>query len=104
MRNTYVAPTMEEARRDSEESVMGAHGFVASFHSDKSVSLRFYMNPGEQPDSDTELDWDFLMDRIFWLVHQIMWPKRWRRFRRCAALTRSLSRQAERRTSSTYVL
>ncbi len=63
MRHTYLAPTMEEARRDSEDMAMKTHGFVASFHSKKANALRFYMNPGEEPTPDMEMNWDFLMDR-----------------------------------------
>ena len=62
-RNTFVATTMEEARRDSEESFLRAHGFVSSFHSDMARTLSFYMDPGEKPNSDMTLDWDFLEER-----------------------------------------
>jgi len=63
MRNTFVAPSVEEARRDAGEAFLSAHGFVASFHSNKKVTLSFYMDPGEQPATDMELDWDFLVER-----------------------------------------
>ena len=47
-RNTYVADSMEEAKDDAEEAFLSAHGFVSSFHTDVTQSLRFYMNPGEK--------------------------------------------------------
>lgn len=65
MRNTYVADTMEQARSDAEEAFMMAHGFVSSFHSDVTESLRAYMDPGEKPTSDMRLDWEFLLERQF---------------------------------------
>ena len=64
-RNTYVADSMEEAKDDAEEAFLSAHGFVSSFHTDVTQSLRFYMNPGEKPTSDMKLDWDFLNERQF---------------------------------------
>ena len=63
MRNAYVAPTMEQARRDSESAFLSAHGFVGSFHSSPAQTLGFYMDPGEEPTSDMRLDWDFLRER-----------------------------------------
>ena len=44
---------------------MMAHGFVSSFHSDVTESLRAYMDPGEKPTSDMQLDWEFLLKRQF---------------------------------------
>ena len=64
-RNTYVADSMEEAKDDAEEAFLRAHGFVSSFHTDVSQSLRFYMNPGEKPTPDMKLDWDLLNERQF---------------------------------------
>ena len=44
---------------------MMAHGFVSSFHSDVTESLRFYMDPGKKPTPDMRLDWEFLQERQF---------------------------------------
>ena len=58
MRSTYVASSMEEARRDAEEAVMSAFIFNDPFR-----GRQVFTNPGEVPDPDTKLDWDFLEPR-----------------------------------------
>ena len=58
MRTTYLASSMEEARRDGEESVMS--GFVFN---DPFRGRQVFTNPGEQLEPDTKLDWNFLEPR-----------------------------------------
>ena len=58
MRSTYVASSMEEARRDAEEAVMSAFIFNDPFR-----GRQVFTNPGEVPDPSTKLDWDFLEPR-----------------------------------------
>ena len=58
MRTTYLASSMEEARRDGEESVMS--GFVFN---DPFRGRQVFTNPGEEIDPGTKLDWDFLEPR-----------------------------------------
>ena len=60
LRNIYVAPTTEEARRDYEPAVMSETRYRAA---DPWRALRAYLNPGEEPAPGTELDWDFLTGR-----------------------------------------
>ena len=58
MRSTYVASSMEEARRDAEEAVMSAFIFNDPFR-----GRQVFTNPGEELDPDGKLDWDFLEPR-----------------------------------------
>ena len=58
MRSTYVASSMEEARRDAEEGIMSAFIFNDPFR-----GRQVFTNPGETLDSDVKLDWDFLEPR-----------------------------------------
>ncbi len=58
MRSTYVASSMEEARRDAEEAVMSAFIFNDPFR-----GRQVFTNPGEELDPDVKLDWDFLEPR-----------------------------------------
>ena len=60
LRNIYVAPTMEEARRDYEPAVIGETRYRAA---DPWRALQAYRNPGEELAPGTELDWDFLQNR-----------------------------------------
>ena len=60
LRNIYVAPTMEEARRDYEPGVLSETRYRAA---DPWRALNAYLNPGETPAPGTELDWEFLMGR-----------------------------------------
>ena len=59
MRSVYVAPTMEEARRDAERGIMHLYRWV---HPPRR-GLGMFMRPGEEPTPDMQLDFDFLMDR-----------------------------------------
>ena len=58
MRSTYVAPSMEEARREAEAGIMSAYIFNDPFR-----GRQVFTNPGEELDSDVKLDWDFLEPR-----------------------------------------
>ncbi len=58
MRSTYVASSMEEARRDAEEGIMSSFVFNDPFRG------RFvFTNPGEELDPSVKLDWEFLEPR-----------------------------------------
>ncbi len=58
MRSTYVASSMEEARRDAEEGIMSAFIFNDPFR-----GRQVFTNPDEVLDDDVKLDWDFLEPR-----------------------------------------
>ena len=58
MRSTYVAPSMEEARRDAERGIMAAFIFNDPFR-----GRQVFTNPGEDLDPEVKLDWDFLEPR-----------------------------------------
>ena len=58
MRSTYVASSMEEARRDAEEGIMSAFIFNDPFR-----GRQVFTNPGEVLDPNVNLDWDFLEPR-----------------------------------------
>ena len=58
MRSTYVAPSMEEARRDAEAGIMSAFIFNDPFR-----GRQVFTNPGEVLAADVNLDWDFLEPR-----------------------------------------
>ncbi len=58
MRSTYVADSMEEARRDAEEGIMSSFVFNDPFR-----GRQVFTNPGEVLDPDVNLDWDFLEPR-----------------------------------------
>ena len=60
MRGTYVAGSMEEARRDAEA------GMVSLFaHNQSMRGMQIFLDPGEKIDAGTRLDWDFLEPRSF---------------------------------------
>ena len=58
MRSTYVAPTMEQARREAEAGIMSAFIFNDPFR-----GRQVFTNPGEELDDAVKLDWDFLEPR-----------------------------------------
>ena len=58
MRSTYVASSMEEARRDAEAAIMSAFIFNDPFR-----GRQVFTNPGEELDPEVKLDWDFLEPR-----------------------------------------
>ena len=58
MRSMYVAPSMEEARRDAEAGIMSAFIFNDPFR-----GRQVFTNPGEVLGDDVKLDWDFLEPR-----------------------------------------
>ena len=58
MRSTYVASSMEEARREAEEGIMSSFIFNDPFR-----GRQVFTNPGETLDPDVKLDWDFLEPR-----------------------------------------
>ena len=58
MRSTYVASSMEEARRDAGAAIMS--GFIFN---DPFRGRQVFTNPGEELDADVKLDWDFLESR-----------------------------------------
>ena len=60
MRGTYVANSMEEARRDAQA------GMMALFVQNKGWrGMQIFLNPGEEVGGDTKLDWDFFGVAIF---------------------------------------
>ena len=58
MRSTYVASSMEEARRDAEAGIMSAFIFNDPFR-----GRQVFTNPDEVLAGDVKLDWDFLEPR-----------------------------------------
>ena len=60
LRNIYVAPTMEEARREYEPVIMGSLRYRAA---DPWRALRAHLNPGEEPTPEMRLDFDFVQNR-----------------------------------------
>ena len=58
MRGTYVASSMEEARRDAEAGMMSVFA-----HNQSMRGMQIFLNPGEEVGADTKLDWDFLESR-----------------------------------------
>ena len=58
MRSTYVASSMEQARREAEEAIMSAFIFNDPFR-----GRQVFTNPDEVLDPDVQLDWDFLEPR-----------------------------------------
>ena len=58
MRSTYVASSMEDARRDAEAGIMSAFIFNDPFR-----GRQVFTNPGEELNDDVRLDWDFLEPR-----------------------------------------
>ena len=58
MRSTYVASSMEAARRDAEEGIMSSFIFNDPFR-----ARQVFTNPGEVLEPDVNLDWDFLEPR-----------------------------------------
>ena len=58
MRSTYIASSMEEARRDAEEGIMSAFIFNDPFR-----GRQVFTNPGEELADEVKLDWDFLEPR-----------------------------------------
>ena len=58
MRSTYVASSMEQARREAEKGIMS--GFVFN---DPFRGRQVFTNPGEELDPGVKLDWDFLEPR-----------------------------------------
>ena len=58
MRSTYVASSMEEARRDAEAGIMSSFAFNDPFR-----GRQVFTNPDEVLDPSVKLDWDFLEPR-----------------------------------------
>ena len=58
MRSTYVASSMEDARRDAEAGIMSSFIFNDPFR-----GRQVFTNPGEELSDDVRLDWDFLEPR-----------------------------------------
>ena len=58
MRSTYVASSMEEARREAEAGIMSAFIFNDPFR-----GRQVFTNPGETLGPEVGLDWDFLEPR-----------------------------------------
>ena len=58
MRSTYVASSMEEARREAEQGIMSAFIFNDPFR-----GRQVFTNPDEALADDVKLDWDFLEPR-----------------------------------------
>ena len=60
LRNIYVAPTMEQARREYEPVIMGSLRYRAA---DPWRALRAHLDPGEEQTPEMKLDFDFLQNR-----------------------------------------
>jgi alkanesulfonate monooxygenase SsuD/methylene tetrahydromethanopterin reductase-like flavin-dependent oxidoreductase (luciferase family) len=58
MRSTYIASSMEEARRDAEAAIMSSFTYNDPFR-----GRQVFTNPGEELDPGVKLDWDFLEPR-----------------------------------------
>ena len=58
MRSTYVASSMEQARKEAEAAIMSS--FV---YNDPFRGRQVFTNPGEELDPGVKLDWDFLEPR-----------------------------------------
>ena len=58
MRSTYVASSMEEARREAEAEIMSSFSYNDPFR-----GRAVFTNPGEELDPEVKLDWDFLEPR-----------------------------------------
>ena len=58
LRNLYVAPTMEAARREAEAPILSA--FI---YNDPFRGREVFTNPGEELPPGTKLDWEFLEPR-----------------------------------------
>ena len=58
LRHTYVAPTMEAARREAEQGIMEA--FI---YNDPFRGREVFTSPGEELVPGTKLDWEFLEPR-----------------------------------------
>ena len=58
MRSTYVASSMEEARRDAEASMMSSFTYNDPFR-----GRQVFSNPGEELEPSGKLDWEFLEPR-----------------------------------------
>jgi alkanesulfonate monooxygenase SsuD/methylene tetrahydromethanopterin reductase-like flavin-dependent oxidoreductase (luciferase family) len=58
LRNTYVAGSMEEAKRDAEEGILSIFQY-----NDPYRGTQVFLNPGEEVDPGTKLSWDFLEPR-----------------------------------------
>ena len=58
MRSTYVASSMEQARKEAEQAIMSS--FI---YNDPFRGRQVFTNPGEDLDPGVKLDWDFLEPR-----------------------------------------
>lgn len=58
MRSTYVAASMEDARRDAESAIMSSFTFNDPFR-----GRQVFSNPGEELEPTGNLDWEFLEPR-----------------------------------------
>ena len=58
MRSTYVASSMEQARKEAEHAIMSS--FI---YNDPFRGRQVFTNPGEELDPGVKLDWDFLEPR-----------------------------------------
>ena len=58
LRNTYVADSMEQAKREAEAGIMSIFQY-----NDPYRGTQVFMNPGEKPEPGMKLSWDFLEPR-----------------------------------------
>ena len=58
MRSTYVASSMEEARKEAETGIMSSFSYNDPFR-----GRQVFINPGEELDPGVKLDWEFLEPR-----------------------------------------
>ena len=58
LRNTYVADSMEAAKRDAESGIMSIFQY-----NDPYRGTQVFLNPGEEHKPDMKLSWDFLEPR-----------------------------------------
>ena len=63
LRDVYVAPSMEQARRESEASIVSSYGWILGRGGRQRVLF-----PGEELRDDMNLDFDFLFPRKLLLV------------------------------------
>ena len=63
LRDVYVAPTMEQARRESEASIVASYGWILGRGGRQRVLF-----PGEELSDEMNLDFDFLFPRKLLLV------------------------------------
>ena len=70
MRSTYVASSMEQARREAEAAIISSFSYNDPFR-----GRQVFTNPGEELDPSVKLDWDFWSHVPCWLARRITSPR-----------------------------